>query len=52
VREQGQTAANMLLDLIDDPDYESKLGVEESTEWPVELLIRSSTARPAKLSQK
>ena len=52
VREQGQTATNMLLDLIDDPEYESKLGVEESTEWPVELLIRSSTARPAKLSQK
>jgi DNA-binding LacI/PurR family transcriptional regulator len=52
VREQGQAATNMLLSLIDDPDYESKLGVEESTEWPVELLIRSSTARPAKLSQK
>ncbi|MCX8530684.1 MAG: substrate-binding domain-containing protein, partial [Rhodoluna sp.] len=44
VREQGKTAAQMLLDLLDDKEFETRGNVEETIEWPAKLLIRSSTA--------
>ncbi|MFM6966068.1 MAG: LacI family DNA-binding transcriptional regulator [Rhodoluna sp.] len=44
VREQGKTAAQMLLDLLDDSGFEARGNVEETIEWPAKLLIRSSTA--------
>ena len=44
VREQGKTAAQMLLDLLDDKDFSTRGNVEETIEWPAKLLIRSSTA--------
>lgn len=47
VREQGSHATKLLLDLLLDPGLESHVNVEEETDWPVDLIIRSSTARPA-----
>jgi DNA-binding LacI/PurR family transcriptional regulator len=47
VREQGSYATKILLELLVDPTLESHVNVEEETDWPVELIIRSSTARPA-----
>jgi len=44
VREQGSTAAQMLLDLLNDKNFETNGNVEEVIEWPARLLIRSSTA--------
>jgi LacI family repressor for deo operon, udp, cdd, tsx, nupC, and nupG len=44
VREQGSTAAQMLIDLLDDKAFETRGNVEETIEWPAKLLIRSSTA--------
>jgi DNA-binding LacI/PurR family transcriptional regulator len=49
VRDQGREATLMILELLGDPDYESKLGFEHKTEWHAKLLIRSSTARPSSL---
>jgi DNA-binding LacI/PurR family transcriptional regulator len=47
VREQGSHATKLLLNLLLDPGLESHVNVEEETDWPVDLIIRSSTARPA-----
>jgi len=47
VREQGAEAARLLLEVLSDPTLESHVNVQEDVEWPVNLLIRSSTARPA-----
>jgi DNA-binding LacI/PurR family transcriptional regulator len=47
VREQGAEAAKLLLELLSDPTLENHINVEEDVEWPVSLLIRSSTARPS-----
>jgi LacI family repressor for deo operon, udp, cdd, tsx, nupC, and nupG len=47
VREQGTFATKILLELLLDPTLESHVNVEEETDWPVDLIIRSSTARPA-----
>jgi DNA-binding LacI/PurR family transcriptional regulator len=47
VREQGNFATTLLLNLLLDPTLESHVNVEEEIEWPVNLMIRSSTARPA-----
>jgi DNA-binding LacI/PurR family transcriptional regulator len=47
VREQGTFATKILLELLLDPTLESHVNVEEETDWPVDLKIRSSTARPA-----
>jgi len=44
-REQAAKAANMLADLFDEDLKEKKLNVQEFHEWPVELLIRGSTAK-------
>ena len=47
VREQGTFATKLMLELLLDPSLESHVNVEEETDWPVDLIIRSSTARPA-----
>jgi len=47
VREQGARAAKLILDVLADPGLESHINIEEDIEWNVDLLIRSSTARPA-----
>jgi LacI family repressor for deo operon, udp, cdd, tsx, nupC, and nupG len=41
-RGQGTTAAGLLLDLLDDTTSEKYMG----TMWPIELIVRSSSARP------
>ena len=47
VRGQGRHAAETLLSVLEAADEGVPTNVEQSTEWGVELLIRSSTARPA-----
>lgn len=47
VRAQAAEATRILLGVLDDPALESHVNIDEELEWPVELLIRSSTARPA-----
>lgn len=44
---QAAHAVEMLLEVLADPNLENHVNVDEEEEWPVELLIRSSTARPA-----
>ncbi len=51
VREQGSIAAQMLLDLLDDKEFETRGNVEETIEWPPRLLIRSSTAHVSSSSR-
>jgi DNA-binding LacI/PurR family transcriptional regulator len=38
---QGELIAKTMLELLDNPDHT----VPEVTEWPIELIVRSSTAR-------
>jgi DNA-binding LacI/PurR family transcriptional regulator len=40
---QGELMAKTMLELLDNPDHT----VPEVTEWPIELIVRSSTARVA-----
>jgi len=47
VRGQGRHAAETLLSVLESEGEEIQNNVEECKEWPVELLIRSSSARPA-----
>ena len=47
VRAQGAEAARLLISVLSDPTLDTHVNVEEDVEWPVSLLIRSSTARPA-----
>ncbi|MEY4061267.1 MAG: hypothetical protein RIQ31_929 [Actinomycetota bacterium] len=47
VREQAKTATMWLLEILDDADPDVRVNRHESVEWPVSLLVRSSTARPA-----
>lgn len=47
VRGQGAKAANMLVDLLESGDERDLKNVEHVTEWPIELMIRSSTAKRA-----
>ena len=47
VRQQGVASAKRLLELLDDPRLEEHVNVTEDLEWPVHLVVRSSTARPA-----
>lgn len=44
-RQQGQRAAEMMLKLLADPNLSSYVNIEETTHWPVQLVVRSSTAR-------
>ena len=43
--DQGAAAANMLVNLFDQDLEDKKLNIQEFHEWPIELLIRGSTAR-------
>ena len=47
VRGQGRHTAEKLLSLLENYVEGEPVNVELNTEWPVELLVRSSTARPA-----
>ena len=40
---QGELSAKTMLELLDNPDQT----VPDVTEWPIELIVRSSTARVA-----
>jgi DNA-binding LacI/PurR family transcriptional regulator len=47
VRGQGIAAATRLLSLLEGDSSEPTVNLTEEVEWPVHLLVRSSTARPA-----
>lgn len=47
VRGQGIAAATRLLSLLEGDTREQTVNLTEEVEWPVHLLVRSSTARPA-----
>lgn len=47
VRGQGVAAATRLLKILDENKGEQDVNVTEEVDWPVQLLVRSSTARPA-----
>lgn len=47
VREQGAQAAKLILEVLADPGLDSHVNIEQDVEWNVDLLIRSSTARPS-----
>ncbi len=44
-RGQGRFAAERLLELLDGKHEGEPVNVEQNQEWPIELLVRSSTAR-------
>jgi LacI family repressor for deo operon, udp, cdd, tsx, nupC, and nupG len=46
VRKQGEAAVARLLQLLEDPNLEDHVNVTEENTWPIQLLVRSSTARP------
>ena len=48
---QGSRAVEILLNLLDDPKLEDHPNVEEQFDWPAELLVRSSSARPPHASR-
>lgn len=47
VRAQGKHATETLIELLNSPDIKDQPNIELNTEWPIELVVRSSTARPA-----
>ena len=47
VRGQGKFAAERLLQLLVEYEDGEPVNVEHNTDWDVQLLVRSSTARPA-----
>jgi DNA-binding LacI/PurR family transcriptional regulator len=47
VRAQGKHATETLIELLNGPDIKDQPNIELNTEWPIELVVRSSTARPA-----
>ena len=44
-RAQGYHGANMLVDLLESGDPRDLKNIEQINEWPIDLLVRSSTAR-------
>lgn len=44
-RQQGKRAAEMMLALLQSADLKDHVNIEETTPWPVQLVVRSSTAR-------
>jgi len=44
-RQQGKRAAEMMLELLQSADLKDHVNIEETTPWPVQLVVRSSTAR-------
>ncbi len=51
VRGQGRHTAERLLKVLEDATDNEPVNIEENVDWPVELLVRSSTARPANLAR-
>ncbi len=47
-KEQGAKGANMLVDILESDDPKQLVNVEQLTQWPMDLLVRSSTARRAR----
>jgi DNA-binding LacI/PurR family transcriptional regulator len=45
---QGAKGANMLVDILESGDEKQPVNLEHLTQWPIELLVRSSTARRAR----
>jgi DNA-binding LacI/PurR family transcriptional regulator len=45
VRNQGTTAAKLMIDLLADPELSKHVNIEKHYDHPVELIVRSSTAR-------
>jgi DNA-binding LacI/PurR family transcriptional regulator len=46
VKGQGEAAAKMLIDILNGPDLGDAVNIEKQYDWPIELTVRSSTARP------
>jgi len=46
VRGQGEAAAKMLIDILNESEHGAAVNVEKQYDWPIELTVRSSTARP------
>ena len=44
-RAQGRRAAEMLVELLGDEELDSHINIEHNVEWPIELIVRSSTTR-------
>jgi DNA-binding LacI/PurR family transcriptional regulator len=44
---QGANAARCVMELLDNPDSSRPINVEENEVWPVELIVRASTAAPS-----
>ncbi|MEN9714152.1 MAG: hypothetical protein RLZZ164_816 [Actinomycetota bacterium] len=51
VRGQGTMAVQILLELLEDPELEEHVNIEEQFDWHPELLVRGSTARPPHTSR-
>jgi LacI family transcriptional regulator, repressor for deo operon, udp, cdd, tsx, nupC, and nupG len=51
VRGQGRHTAERLLKVLENATDNEPVNIEENVDWPVELLVRSSTARPANLAR-
>lgn len=47
LRKQAVSATEMLLDVLAEPNLEDHVNIEAHTAWDVNLVVRSSTARPA-----
>jgi LacI family transcriptional regulator, repressor for deo operon, udp, cdd, tsx, nupC, and nupG len=45
---QGAKGANMLVDILESGDERQLVNTEQLTSWPIDLLVRSSTARKAR----
>ena len=48
VRVQGTNAARTAIDLVENLPEHQPVNIEQNQEWPVELIVRSSTARPSR----
>ncbi len=47
-KEQGAKGASMLVDILESGDPKQLVNIEQLTQWPIDLLVRSSTARRAR----
>jgi len=45
VSDQATYAVNTILELLNDPELDKHVNVDQNTVWPSELIVRSSTAR-------
>jgi DNA-binding LacI/PurR family transcriptional regulator len=45
---QGAKGANMLVDILESGDEKQPVNIEQLTQWPIEMMVRSSTARRAR----